>query len=204
MLFQRKENKIGDIMGNLFSIIIATIFVSNYVLGQFLGICPALGVTSKVETARGMGMAVIFVITLASIITWIIQYYILDPLNIGFLQTVVFILVIASLVQAVEAVMKKSMPALYGALGVFLPLITTNCVVLGVAIKAIDSSYTLVETIVYALAAAIGFTLAITILAYIRERIEYNSLPETFKGVPITLVTLGLMAIAFMGFAGLA
>ncbi|ACV29346.1 Electron transport complex protein rnfA [Anaerococcus prevotii] len=191
-------------MGNLFSIIIATIFVSNYVLGQFLGICPALGVTSKVETARGMGMAVIFVITLASIITWIIQYYILDPLNIGFLQTVVFILVIASLVQSVETVMKKSMPALYGALGVFLPLITTNCVVLGVAIKAIDSSYTLVETIVYALAAAIGFTLAITILAYIRERIEYNSLPETFKGVPITLVTLGLMAIAFMGFAGLA
>lgn len=204
MLFQRRENKIGDIMGNLFSIIIATIFVSNYVLGQFLGICPALGVTSKVETARGMGMAVIFVITLASIITWIIQYYILDPLNIGFLQTVVFILVIASLVQSVETVMKKSMPALYGALGVFLPLITTNCVVLGVAIKAIDSSYTLVETIVYALAAAIGFTLAITILAYIRERIEYNSLPETFKGVPITLVTLGLMAIAFMGFAGLA
>src|SRR5699024_4680215 len=157
MLFQRRENKIGDIMGNLFSIIIATIFVSNYVLGQFLGICPALGVTSKVETARGMGMAVIFVITLASIITWIIQYYILDPLNIGFLQTVVFILVIASLVQSVETVMKKSMPALYGALGVFLPLITTNCVVLGVAIKAIDSSYTLVETIVYALAAAIGF-----------------------------------------------
>ena len=191
-------------MGNLFSIIIATIFVSNYVLGQFLGICPSLGVTSKVETARGMGMAVIFVITLASIITWIIQYYILNPLNIGFLQTVVFILVIASLVQAVEAVMKKTMPALYGALGVFLPLITTNCVVLGVAIKAIDSSYNLVETIVYALAAAIGFTLAITILAYIRERIEYNSLPETFKGVPITLVTLGLMAIAFMGFAGLA
>ncbi len=191
-------------MGNLFSIIIATIFVSNYVLGQFLGICPALGVTSKVETARGMGMAVIFVITLASIITWIIQYYILDPLNIGFLQTVVFILVIASLVQSVETVMKKSMPALYGALGVFLPLITTNCVVLGVAIKAIDSSYTLVETIVYALAAAVGFTIAITILAYIRERIEYNSLPETFKGVPITLVTLGLMAIAFMGFAGLA
>lgn len=191
-------------MANLFSIIIATIFVSNYVLGQFLGICPALGVTSKVDTARGMGLAVIFVITLASIITWIIQYYILNPLNIGFLQTVVFILVIASLVQAIEAVMKKSMPALYGALGVFLPLITTNCVVLGVAIKAIDSSYTLIETIVYALSASLGFMLAIMILAYIRERIEYNSLPETFKGVPITLVTLGLMAIAFMGFAGLA
>lgn len=191
-------------MANLFSIIIATIFVSNYVLGQFLGICPALGVTSKVDTARGMGLAVIFVITLASIITWIIQYYILNPLNIGYLQTVVFILVIAALVQSVETVMKKSMPALYGALGVFLPLITTNCVVLGVAIKTIDSSYNLVETIVYALAAAVGFTIAITILAYIRERIEYNSLPETFKGVPITLVTLGLMAIAFMGFAGLA
>ncbi|MDU5149152.1 electron transport complex protein RnfA [Anaerococcus vaginimassiliensis] len=191
-------------MANLFSIIIATIFVSNYVLGQFLGICPALGVTSKVDTARGMGLAVIFVITLASIITWIIQYYILNPLNIGFLQTVVFILVIAALVQSVETVMKKSMPALYGALGVFLPLITTNCVVLGVAIKAIDSSYTLIETIVYALSASVGFMLAIMILAYIRERIEYNSLPETFKGVPITLVTLGLMAIAFMGFAGLA
>lgn len=191
-------------MANLFSIIIAAIFVSNYVLGQFLGICPALGVTSKVDTARGMGLAVIFVITLASIITWIIQYYILNPLNIGFLQTVVFILVIAALVQSVETVMKKSMPALYGALGVFLPLITTNCVVLGVAIKAIDSSYTLIETIVYALSASVGFMLAIMILAYIRERIEYNSLPETFKGVPITLVTLGLMAIAFMGFAGLA
>ncbi|EEI83332.1 electron transport complex protein RnfA [Anaerococcus tetradius] len=190
-------------MGNLFSIIIATIFVSNYVLGQFLGICPSLGVTSKVETARGMGLAVIFVITLASIITWIIQYYILNPLNIGFLQTVVFILVIAALVQSVETVMKKSMPALYGALGVFLPLITTNCVVLGVAIKAIESSYTLIETIVYALSASVGFMLAIMILAYIRERIEYNSLPETFKGVPITLVTLGLMAISFMGFAGL-
>ena len=191
-------------MANLFSIIIATIFVSNYVLGQFLGICPALGVTSKADTARGMGLAVIFVITLASIITWIIQYYILNPLNIGFLQTVVFILVIAALVQSVETVMKKSMPALYGALGVFLPLITTNCVVLGVAIKAIDSSYTLIETIVYALSASVGFMIAIMILAYIRERIEYNSLPETFKGVPITLVTLGLMAIAFMGFAGLA
>ena len=191
-------------MANLFSIIIATIFVSNYVLGQFLGICPALGVTSKVDTARGMGLAVIFVITLASIITWIIQYYILNPLNIGFLQTVVFILVIAALVQSVETVMKKSMPALYGALGVFLPLITTNCVVLGVAIKAIDSSYTLIETIAYALSASVGFMIAIMTLAYIRERIEYNSLPETFKGVPITLVTLGLMAIAFMGFAGLA
>lgn len=191
-------------MADLFKIIIATIFVSNYVLGQFLGICPTLGVTSKVETARGMGYAVIFVIVLATVITWFIQHYILDVFNVQYLQTVVFILVIATLVQSVETVMKKSMPALYGALGVFLPLITTNCVVLGVAIKAIDSSYTLIETIVYALSASVGFMLAIMILAYIRERIEYNSLPETFKGVPITLVTLGLMAIAFMGFAGLA
>ena len=191
-------------MTDLISIIIGAIFVSNYVLGQFLGICPVLGVTSKVETARGMSFAVIFVITLASIVTWFIQYYLLEPLNIEYLQTVVFILVIASLVQSVEAVMKKNMPSLYGALGVFLPLITTNCVVLGVAIKTITNQYDLLQTIVYALAAAVGFTLAITILAYIRERIEFNSLPETFKGVPITLVTLGLMAIAFMGFAGLA
>jgi len=191
-------------MGDIFSIIIATIFVSNYVLGQFLGICPSLGVTSNVNTARGMGFAVIFVITLASIITWFIQYYILNPLNVGFLQTVVFILVIATLVQSVETVMKKSMPALYGALGVFLPLITTNCVVLGVAIKAIDLSYNLLETIVYALSASLGFMLALMILAYIRERIEFNSLPKSFIGVPMTLVTLGLMALAFMGFAGLA
>ena len=191
-------------MADLFKIIIATIFVSNYVLGQFLGICPTLGVTSKVETARGMGMAVIFVITLASIITWIIQYYILDPLNIGFLQTVVFILVIAALVQSVETVMKKSMPALYGALGVFLPLITTNCVLLGVAIKAVDLSYNLVESTVYAFAASIGFMIAIMILAYLREKIEYNNVPKSFKGAPMSLITLGLMAIAFMGFAGLA
>ena len=190
-------------MGNLFSIIIATIFVSNYVLGQFLGICPSLGVTSKVETARGMGMAVIFVITLASIITWIIQYYILNPLNIGFLQTVVFILVIAALVQSVETVMKKSMPALYGALGVFLPLITTNCVVLGVAIKTITNSYNLLETIVYALSSSVGFMLAMMILAYLRERIAGNDTPEAFKGAPMSLITLGLMSIAFMGFAGL-
>ena len=191
-------------MAELFKIIIATIFVSNYVLGQFLGICPTLGVTSKVETARGMGFAVIFVIVLATIITWFIQYYILEAFNVQYLQTVVFILVIATLVQSVETVMKKSMPALYGALGVYLPLITTNCVVLGVAIKTIDLSYNLVEATVYAFASSIGFMLAIMILAYLREKTEYNNVPESFKGAPLSLITLGLMAIAFMGFAGLA
>lgn len=191
-------------MSNLFSIIIASIFVNNYVLGQFLGICPTLGVTSKVETAKGMGAAVIFVVTLSSIITWVIQYYILDPLKIGYLQTVVFILVIASLVQTVEMIMKKSMPNLYDALGVYLPLITTNCIVLGVAIKNINESYNLLETTVNSAAAAVGFLIALVILASIREKIEDNDLPEAFKGGPITLITLGLMSIAFMGFAGLA
>ena len=188
-------------MSELFSIIIASIFVNNYVLGQFLGICPTLGVTSKVETAKGMGAAVIFVVTLSSIITWVIQYYILDPLKIGYLQTVVFILVIASLVQTVEMIMKKSMPNLYEALGVYLPLITTNCIVLGVAIKNINESYNLLETTINAAAAAVGFLIALVILASIREKIEDNDLPEAFKGGPITLITLGLMSIAFMGFA---
>lgn len=191
-------------MSELFSIIIASIFVNNYVLGQFLGICPTLGVTSKVETAKGMGAAVIFVVTLSSIITWVIQYYILDPLKIGYLQTVVFVLVIASLVQTVEMIMKKSMPNLYEALGVYLPLITTNCIVLGVAIKNINESYNLLETTINAAAAAVGFLIALVILASIREKIEDNDLPEAFKGGPITLITLGLMSIAFMGFAGLA
>ena len=191
-------------MSNLFSIIIASIFVNNYVLGQFLGICPTLGVTSKVETAKGMGAAVIFVVTLSSIITWVIQYYILDPLKIGYLQTVVFILVIASLVQTVEMIMKKSMPNLYDALGVYLPLITTNCIVLGVAIKNINENYNLLETTINSAAAAVGFLIALVILASIREKIEDNDLPEAFKGGPITLITLGLMSVAFMGFAGLA
>ncbi|EEB36990.1 electron transport complex, RnfABCDGE type, A subunit [Anaerococcus hydrogenalis DSM 7454] len=191
-------------MSNLFSIIIASIFVNNYVLGQFLGICPVLGVSGKVETAKGMGAAVIFVVTLSSLITWIIQYYILDPLNIGYLQTVVFILVIASLVQIVEIIMKKSMPNLYEALGVYLPLITTNCIVLGVAIKNINESYNLLETVINSAAAAVGFLIALVILASIREKIEDNDMPEAFKGGPITLITLGLMSIAFMGFAGLA
>lgn len=190
-------------MSGLISIIIGTIFVSNYVLGQFLGICPTLGVTSKVETATGMGFAVVFVITLASLITWIIQYYLLEKFNIQYLQTVVFILVIATLVQSVEAVMKKSLPSLYAALGVYLPLITTNCVVLGVAIKVIDNGYNLIQTLVYAISASVGFMLALLILAFLREKTQDNDMPEAFKGAPLSLITLGLMSMAFMGFAGL-
>ncbi|MGO3017652.1 MAG: electron transport complex protein RnfA [Anaerococcus sp.] len=190
-------------MSNLFPIIISSIFVNNYVLGQFLGICPSLGVTGKVETAKGMSYAVLFVITLSSIITWIVQTYILVPLNIEYLQTVVFILVIATLVQSIEMMMKKAMPNLYEGLGVFLPLITTNCVVLGVAIKNIQESYTLVETLVNAVGASIGFMIALVVLASIREKTATNDVPKAFQGAPLSLIILGIMSICFMGFAGL-
>lgn len=190
-------------MGNLFAIIIGSIFVSNYVVVQFLGICPALGVSNQVETAAGMGAAVTFVITLASAICWAIQRYLLDPLSLGYLQTIVFILVIASLVQFVEMALKKLVPALYNALGIYLPLITTNCIVLGVAIVNITNKYTLVETIINGIAASVGFAMIIIFLAAIRERLELTDVPEKFQGMPIALVSLGLMSIAFMGFAGL-
>lgn len=191
-------------MQAIFSIIIGSIFVNNYVLGQFLGICPTIGVTKKTETASGMGIAVIFVVTLASIITWFIQNYILVKFGIEYLQTIAFILVIASLVQSVEIVIKKISPNLYDSLGVYLPLITTNCMVLGVAIKNIDNGYTLLETIVNSVSASIGFFIALVILAALREKLELSDTPKAFKGVPIAMVTLGLMAIAFMGFNGLA
>lgn len=190
-------------MTNLFSIIIASIFVNNYVLGQFLGICPTLGVTSKVETAKGMSYAVLFVITLSSIITWVVQTYILVPLKIEYLQTVVFILVIATLVQSIEMMMKKAMPNLYDGLGVYLPLITTNCVVLGVAIKNIQESYNLLETIVNGVGASIGFMIALVLLASIREKTATNDVPKAFQGAPLSLIILGIMSICFMGFAGL-
>lgn len=190
-------------MENLFTIIIGSIFVNNFVLAQFLGICPVLGVSSKTETALGMGLAVTFVITLASVITYMIQRFLLDAFNLGYLQTIVFILVIATLVQFVEMVLKKSVPNLYNALGVYLPLITTNCVVLGVAILNIDAEYNLIEVIANALGASIGFIIAIVILASIRERLEHAPVPEMFKGVPVALFTIGLMSIAFMGFSGL-
>lgn len=190
-------------MGDLLMIFLGSMLVSNVVLSQFLGICPFLGVSKKVETATGMGAAVIFVITLASTIASIIYDCILKPFNITYLQTIVFILVIAALVQFVEMVLKKMMPALYASLGVFLPLITTNCAVLGVALTNVQKEYGIVESIVNGLGTAVGFTVAIILLAGIRERIENNDIPESFKGSPIVLVTSGLMAIAFCGFAGL-
>lgn len=190
-------------MTNLFVIIISSMLVSNVVLSQFLGICPFLGVSKKVDTAAGMGFAVTFVITIASAVANLIYSFILKPLNIEYLETIVFILVIAALVQFVEIVLKRFMPALYGALGVFLPLITTNCAVLGVALNNVSDDYNFVESVINGLATSIGFLIAIVILAGIRERIENNDIPNAFKGTPIVLVTASLMAIAFCGFAGL-
>ena len=190
-------------MGNIFVIIISSMLVSNVVLSQFLGICPFLGVSKQVSTAVGMGAAVTFVITIASAITWPIYYFLLEPRGLDYLQTIVFILVIAALVQFVEMLLKKFMPSLHASLGVYLPLITTNCAVLGVALNNITNGYNFIESVVCGLFTALGFLLSITILAGIRERIEYNDVPHSFKGTPIVLVTACLMAIAFCGFAGL-
>ena len=184
-------------------IMLSSILVNNFVLSRFLGICPFLGVSKKVETARGMGMAVTFVMVLASIFTYLIQKLILVNLGIEYMQTIAFILVIASLVQFVEMVIQKTSPTLYQALGVYLPLITTNCAVLGVAILNIQSEYNLIETIFNGFAAAVGFTLAIVLFAGIRERLEISDIPEIFQGFPIALISAGLMSIAFLGFSGL-
>ena len=186
-----------------FVIIISSIFVNNIVLSQFLGICPFLGVSNKVSTSLGMGAAVTFVLAIASIVAYLIQYYILVPLNITYMQTIVFILVIAALVQMVEIILKKVSPALYQALGIFLPLITTNCAVLGVAILLVQKEYNLGEAIVYAVSVAIGFTLALVLFAGLRERLELENVPKAMKGVPIALITAGILAMAFMGFSGL-
>ncbi|MDO5017834.1 MAG: RnfABCDGE type electron transport complex subunit A [Lagierella massiliensis] len=190
-------------LSNIFKILILYILVNNYVLGQFLGICPLIGVSKKTETAAGMGLAVTFVITIASVVTYAIQYLILEPLNLQFTQTIVFILVIASLVQFVEMVLKKTMPGLYSALGVFLPLITTNCVVLGVAIANIQEGYNLIETLASAVGSSIGFFIAIVFLAAIREKLELANVPKPFEGVPIAMIAIGLMAMSFLGFSGL-
>ncbi len=184
-------------------ILISSSLVSNVVLSQFLGLCPFLGVSKKINTAAGMGTAVIFVITLASAVAGGIYKYILMPLDITYLQTIVFILVIAALVQFVEMFLKKFMKSLYQALGVYLPLITTNCAVLGVALTNVQKNYGILEGIVNGFATAVGFTISIVILAGIREKMEYNDIPESFKGMPIVLITAGLMAIAFCGFSGL-
>lgn len=190
-------------MGDLLLILISSSLVSNVVLSQFLGLCPFLGVSKKVETAAGMGTAVIFVITLSSAVAGVIYKFILTPLHITYLQTIVFILVIAALVQFVEMFLKKFVKSLYQALGVYLPLITTNCAVLGVALTNVQKNYGVLTGIVNGFATAVGFTVAIVILAGIREKMEYNDIPESFKGMPIVLVTAGLMAIAFCGFSGL-
>ena len=182
---------------------IGSALVSNVVLSQFLGLCPFLGVSKKVETAAGMGAAVIFVITLASAVTGIIYKFVLETFNITYLQTIVFILVIAALVQFVEMFLKKYMQGLYQALGVYLPLITTNCAVLGIALTNVQKNYGIGYSIVSGFATAVGFTIAIVILAGIREKMEYNDIPESFQGMPIVLITAGLMAIAFCGFSGL-
>ena len=190
-------------MGELLLIAVGAALVNNVVLSQFMGICPFLGVSKKVDTAAGMGGAVIFVIAIASLVTNIIQKLILEKTGLEYLQTIVFILVIAALVQFVEMFLKKSIPSLYQALGVFLPLITTNCAVLGAAITITQKGYGVFTGLIYGIGTAVGFTIAIVLMAGIREKIEHNDVPEAFKGTPIVLVTAGLMAIAFFGFSGL-
>ena len=183
-------------------IFISAIFVNNIILSQFLGICPFLGVSKKIDTSLGMGAAVAFVMTLATIVTWLIQHFVLNPLGLQYLQTLAFILVIASLVQMVEIILKKVSPALYQALGIFLPLITTNCAVLGVAILVIQKDYNLLQSIVYALSTAIGFALALVVFAGLREQLELADVPRGMRGVAIVLITAGILSLAFMGFSG--
>ena len=190
-------------MKELMLIIVGSALVNNVVLSQFLGLCPFLGVSKKTETAAGMGGAVIFVITLSSFVTSVIYQFILVPTHMEYLQTIVFILIIAALVQFVEMFLKKAMPSLYQALGVYLPLITTNCAVLGVALINVQKDYNILQGTVNGFATAVGFTLSIIVMAGIREKIEYNDSPESVRGFPIVLITSGLMAIAFCGFSGL-
>ena len=199
-------------MGNIFLIMFAAILTENFIFSRFLGICPFLGVSNKLSTATGMSMAVCFVITLATLVTWLINRYLLVPFGLTFLQTIAFILVIASLVQMVEIVLKKTSPSLYAALGIFLPLITTNCAVLGVAIDVVTKQFTfggaahflsLGESLVYAFATSLGYGLAMVIFAGIREQLALSDVPKAFKGVPIALVTVGILALAFMGFSGM-
>ena len=186
-----------------FLIIIGAIFVNNIVLAQFLGICPFLGVSNKVETSLGMGAAVTFVMAITAVVAYLLQYFVLVPLHIEYMQTIVFILVIAALVQMVEIILKKVSPTLYQALGVFLPLITTNCAVLGIAILLVQKHYNMLESVVFSVSTAIGFSLALVLFAGIRERLEMEDLPKAMKGIPIALVTAGILAMAFMGFSGL-
>jgi len=190
-------------MGDYLLLIVSAILVSNIVLARYLGNCPFLGVSQKMDTAVGMGMAVVFVVTLAGMITWVVQYAILNPLGLEYLRTIAFILVIASLVQLVEMFLQKSIPALYKALGIFLPLITTNCAVLGIAIINIQEEYSFLQTVIFSFASALGFTLAMVLLASLRERFPTARIHGTFAGTPIAMITVGLLALAFLGFTGL-
>jgi electron transport complex protein RnfA len=184
-------------------IIVSAVLVNNFVLARFLGICPFLGTSKKIETAMGMGMAVVFVITMSASITWLVQSYILVPLQITYMQTIAFILVIAGLVQFVEMVIQKISPALYQALGIYLPLITTNCCVLAVAVLTVQQSFTFIETVVFAFGASSGFAFALILFAGIRERLSLSDIPKPFEGTAIALITAGLLSLAFLGFAGL-
>jgi electron transport complex protein RnfA len=190
-------------VGEIFAIVFGAIFINNFVLSRFLGICPFMGVSKKVETSLGMGMAVTFVMGLASFVTWLLEYYVLVPNQLEYLRTIVFILVIASLVQFVELVIRKASPTLYQSLGIFLPLITTNCAVLGVAILNIQLGYNLFEAVVFGTAAAVGFTLALVIMAGIRERLEFVFVPKHFQGVSIAMIIAGILSLAFGGFKGM-
>lgn len=185
------------------AIIIAAIFVNNVVLAQFLGLCPFLGVSSKLSTALGMGGAVLFVMTIATIVTYLLNTYVLVPFDVAYLQTITYILVIAALVQMVEIMLKKLSPSLFQALGVFLPLITTNCAILGVAILVVQKDYNLIESVLFAISSAIGFTLALAIFAGIREHLELMEVPKGMRGVPVALIAAGILALAFMGFTGI-
>ncbi|MBE9502899.1 MAG: electron transport complex subunit RsxA [Proteobacteria bacterium] len=193
----------GDVVTQLSLLLVSAVFVNNFVLARFLGVCPFLGVSKKVETATGMSMAVVFVMTLASVATWLVQKFILIPYEIEYLQTIAFILIIASLVQFVEMVIQKVSPVLYQSLGIFLPLITTNCAVLGVAIINIQKDYTFLSTTVHGFGASLGFALALVLFAGLRERLDLADIPRSFQGVAITLITAGLLSLSFMGFSGL-
>ncbi|PKM81937.1 MAG: electron transport complex subunit RsxA [Firmicutes bacterium HGW-Firmicutes-13] len=190
-------------MGELIALFLGAIFINNFVLTRFLGICPFLGVSKKIETSTGMGAAVIFVMTMTAVITWLVERFILVPFGLEYLRTIVFILVIAALVQFVEMVIQKVSPSLYEGLGVFLPLITTNCAVLGVAILNIQENFNLLESIIHSIGAAVGFTIALIILAGIRERLQLANLSKFFKGASIALITAGILSIAFQGFQGM-
>ncbi|MBP3308400.1 MAG: electron transport complex subunit RsxA [Clostridia bacterium] len=192
-----------ELFRSLVIILMGSVLVNNYVLSRFLGICPFLGVSKKLDQATGMGVSVIFVMIMATLATWPIQTFILDPLGLGYLQTIVFILVIAALVQFIEIVLKKFMPALHKSLGVYLPLITTNCAVLGVTINNINDGYNFLESIVAALGCGLGFLLAMVLFAGVRSRLDESDVPQHFKGLPITLISASIVALAFMGFGGI-